>query len=835
MSLKRLLPGVFAVVLIFTIGTEESDAAMVSQGVYHSSMNGTVSGNPQRINQLTVNMNKPYTTIDLGMSTPFTSLATVSELSRSHSVDGNHVVGAINASLFTFENGLPTYLLANGNDIVNLGAVSTNFNDFMHTPAAFGVTSGNKAKVGEYDLSYTVSHNGRTAELTSLNRERQRGESILYTSSWPYQTTRTNSTGLEVVVTTASSVNTGYEFGEEVNGKVTAIRPYGQYTSATIPENGFVISAVDKAEVDKIRDMQVGDTVGLTVDVETEWEGSKFMLATGPLLVQNGAVDLSIDLTSPRVTQRTARTAVAVNADGSNAYFVTVDSGASGSTGMTLLEFANYLKSIGAYHAINLDGGGSTTMVTRKYGDRYPSLVNRPVWGYERKVSAILEAVSTAPYGQETHVKVSQKQEGIVAVGASVAFQVDLVLDQYYNPLNIDQSKLVLQSVSDEVGKIENNRFVGLKAGSGNITASYGKSTLTIPVTVTDTIDQLIVSPAEIRLGTTEQATVQVTGASSSQKVIFNPAAVQWSINGNVGSLSGALFTAAGKEGTGSLVASFGSASQTIPVHVSDQALPLSSLDSTNGLLKEGIRADVDISSEKIIEPKEGTASVKLSYDFTPYKEGISAAYLSWKSAYKIPGQPKKIGAWIYGDGMNHWLRGSLLDADGKEVVVDFTGEDQLNWSGWKYVEASIPQNATAPFSLKKIYVAETKSIKKTKGSIWIDGLQAVYHSKESKEKSFTSSVDARIVEADKTFTVTFSQPMKEDFFHGKYVYVEDQYGVRQAVTVKRGASPEKVVVQAPAGGYEKDNHYRLVVTHFVPNTLNIQMTKDHTTEFFVQ
>lgn len=835
MSLKKMLSGMFAIILVFTMSAGEPNAAMVSQGVHHSSTNGIVAGNPQRINQLTINMNKPYTTIDLGVSDPFTSLTTVSKLSRSHSMDGHHVVGAINASLFTFENGLPSYLLADGNEIVNLGVVSTNYNDFMYTPAAFGVTSDNKAKVGKYDLSYSISHNGQTAELTSLNRERQRGESILYTSSWPYPTTRTNSTGVEVVVTTASSVNTGYEFGEEVVGKVTAIRPYGQYTSATIPENGFVISAVDKAEVDKIRDMKVGDTVGLTVENDADWEEAQFMLATGPLLVQDGKVNLSIDLASPRVTQRTARTAVATNADGSNAYFVTVDSAASGSTGMTLIEFANYLESIGAYQAINLDGGGSTTMVTRKYGEHYPTLVNRPVSGYERNVSAILEAISTAPYGDPTHVKVSQKQEGIVAVGASVGFQVDSVLDQYYNPLTADQSKLILQSVSNGIGKIENNQLIGVKAGTGNITASYGNSIITIPVTVTDAIDQLIVSPTDLRLGTGEKATVQVTGASKSQKVIFNPEAVQWSVNGNVGSLNGSAFTAAEKEGRGSLVASFGSASASIPVYVSDQALPLSSLDSTTGLSKAGIRADAEISSEKTIEPKEGAASIKLAYDFTSYKEGVSAAYLSWNSAYKIPGQPKKIGVWIYGDGMNHWLRGSLLDANGKEVVVDFTAENQLNWVGWRYIEASIPPNAAAPLSLKKIYVAETQSTRKTKGVILIDGLQAVYHSKDSNEKIFTASGDARIVKAEKTFTVTFSQPMKEEFIHEKYIYVEDEYGVRQPVTVKKGASPEKVVIEAPTGGYGKGKQYRLVVTHFVPNTLNIHMTKDHTTEFFVQ
>lgn len=755
MKFKKLLTVSLAAGLLLSMQVKPANADMLSPGVNYVNESKSISGKAQRINRMTINMNAPYTTINMGISNPFTALSTTSSLSRLHTKEQNHVIGAINASLFTFESGLPTYLLAEGNNIVNLGAVSTNYNDFMHTPAAFGVTADNKAKVGKYDLSYSISHHGRSEQLTSLNRERNNGESILYTSSWPYETTRTNSTGLEVVVSTDSSVNTGHDFGETIQGKVTAIRPYGQFTSATIPQKGYVISAVKKEEVDKIRDLKVGDAIGLTVDVEKQWKGSKFMLATGPLLVQNGAVDLSIDLNSPRVTQRTARTAVATNADGSNAYFVTVDSGVTGSSGMTLTEFASYLKSIGAYNAINLDGGGSTTMVARKYGDILPTLVNRPSTGYERKVSSILEAVSTAPYGVGTYATASPKQAGSIPVDSTLGFKVDKVLDQYYNTLPIDQAKLKLISVSGGIGKIENNQFIAVKEGAGTVTAKYENASITIPVAV-------------------------------------------------------------------------------IP-KVSDKPIALSALDSTSGLSAEAARGTASISTEKTIASKEGSGSVKLAYDFTSYKDGVSAAYLKWNSPYQIPNQPKRIGAWVYGDGMNHWLRGSLTDANGKEVVIDFTAEDKLDWVGWKYVEANIPTTAAAPFSLNRIYVAETKSTKKTKGSVWIDGIQALYTTAKTVQESFVPDPSVRIEKADKKFTVTFSQPMNAEFIHGKYVYVEDQYGVRQAVTVKKGATPTQLIVEAPAGGYKSGQNYQLVVTHFVPNSSNIKMVKDHITEFKIQ
>lgn len=51
---------------------------------------------------------------------------------------------------------------------------------------------------------------------------------------------------------------------------------------------------------------------------------------------------------------------------------VTADGREGSSIGMTLMELANYMKSIGCIGAINLDGGGSTVM----YVDG--KIVNKP-------------------------------------------------------------------------------------------------------------------------------------------------------------------------------------------------------------------------------------------------------------------------------------------------------------------------------------------------------------------------------------------------------------------------------------------------------------------------
>ena len=50
-----------------------------------------------------------------------------------------------------------------------------------------------------------------------------------------------------------------------------------------------------------------------------------------------------------------------------NAVFRAVDGRQTASIGLTLKEMAQFMQSIGAYNAINMDGGGSTTMVARPW------------------------------------------------------------------------------------------------------------------------------------------------------------------------------------------------------------------------------------------------------------------------------------------------------------------------------------------------------------------------------------------------------------------------------------------------------------------------------------
>ena len=60
---------------------------------------------------------------------------------------------------------------------------------------------------------------------------------------------------------------------------------------------------------------------------------------------------------------RHPRTAVGFSRDRSTLYLLTVDGRTEKSVGMTVVELADLLRRLGAWQAMNFDGGGSATMV----------------------------------------------------------------------------------------------------------------------------------------------------------------------------------------------------------------------------------------------------------------------------------------------------------------------------------------------------------------------------------------------------------------------------------------------------------------------------------------
>jgi hypothetical protein len=200
--------------------------------------------------------------------------------------------------------------------------------------------------------------------INGLNRPRADNELIVFTPEF-HRTTLTDPSGLEIVVRRGRVVD-----WRDLKG------------SSAIPADGFVISTSGTAREWALKNLRRGTPVQLLLNlspVETEltdlWKQTTNVIGGGPQLIKNGRVEITNTaekILPSFVSDGHPRTAIAKLKSG-QVLLVTVDGRQPGeSIGMSLTMLADLLLEFGAVEAINLDGGGSTTMVIRN------RLVNKP-------------------------------------------------------------------------------------------------------------------------------------------------------------------------------------------------------------------------------------------------------------------------------------------------------------------------------------------------------------------------------------------------------------------------------------------------------------------------
>ncbi|WP_121253851.1 phosphodiester glycosidase family protein [Nocardioides ferulae] len=126
--------------------------------------------------------------------------------------------------------------------------------------------------------------------------------------------------------------------------------------------------------------------VGSAAHVRWWLAGGPRMAIGGNLYLIREGVQLPID-----DREMHPRTAVGIDRDTGEVLLLTVDGRQSFSRGMTMVELARTMMDLGADEALNLDGGGSTTMAVRRAGGL--RVVNSPSDGSQRSVPNALEVL----------------------------------------------------------------------------------------------------------------------------------------------------------------------------------------------------------------------------------------------------------------------------------------------------------------------------------------------------------------------------------------------------------------------------------------------------------
>ena len=158
---------------------------------------------------------------------------------------------------------------------------------------------------------------------------------------------------------------------------------------------GRAVLVARGTKVAALRGLKPGDRVAIALKTSGfDWERIDAAVGGGPMLLQDGEVAVGDEGFDAKafVAARHPRTAVGRTADG-DLWLVAVDGRSTVSAGASLAELAGIMRRLGCVEAMNLDGGGSTTMAVAGI------TVNRPSDGHERPVAdtILVRGAATPP------------------------------------------------------------------------------------------------------------------------------------------------------------------------------------------------------------------------------------------------------------------------------------------------------------------------------------------------------------------------------------------------------------------------------------------------------
>ncbi|MDD4690330.1 MAG: phosphodiester glycosidase family protein, partial [Eubacteriales bacterium] len=303
----------------------------------------------------------------------------ISDMAKQMENDGRFPMMLLNADFFSLETGVPMSDCVMDGEVITKGGVGTD---------AIGINQDGTAFMSWLHLYTTIKVEETEVQANLVNKYRQPYSLYLLTDKFGEET-YAKGKGTNVII---GELDGDLKVGTAITGVVeSVIKTDG---SIKIPKGKLVLTLDDRADQERQNEIalfQEGQKVTLTSSAQGDerWNNAKYILgATGGRIIADGKITDVDQSAAPR-------SAVGITSSG-KLIFYAIDGRLTGhSYGARLQTLASRLKELGCINAINLDGGGSTSITGIFPGYMNSTLINKPSDGQERGVSNFLALINT--------------------------------------------------------------------------------------------------------------------------------------------------------------------------------------------------------------------------------------------------------------------------------------------------------------------------------------------------------------------------------------------------------------------------------------------------------
>lgn len=605
-----------------------------------------------------------------------------------------NILGAINGDFFNSNQKTAIGPLIDEKKLIYNGIDDATFN-------VFGITKINKPFIGHIEnFKPDVKIGNTTIPVSYMNKNFTNLNEIVLLNRTYGNTSIGNSTAVDL---TEVVIN---------NRQVIDIR--NNESPITIPENGYVI-AIPKDSGFNINSISIGDT--FIFNDPKILDVLDTLIGGGSILVDKGILNSEFSLP---INGNHPRSAIGFTEDYSKVILTTVEGRKTFVPGVTETELAEIMIDLGAYYAINLDGGGSSTLIKRDFGKTTYRPTNYLSDGTERRIYNGIGIASNYETNNINSLKLILDQERTII---NQPIKLDLLgSDLYYNPVEIDKSLVKFSSTIE--GEFVDSTFYPSETGKGFIKAEYNGLSQSQPIVVHENLAEIGFNQYHFKLKLGESIKLEPEIITTEgykipidlEQLTFDLPESSYSVNQNEFKLEEDLQDQVINVSYKDIKTQLSLNMNTYDTTIIDD---FEKLKGKHAAYPMDLGGDFNLFNTSI----DGSKSGRLFYNFTKHPTETRASYYVYDPYIRVPANANKIKLDVFGTlGKNHWLRVKINDQYG--VEHNLTLARNIDWQGWKTLETEIPGYIEGPISIQRIYIVETDFSNANDGLILFDNLR---------------------------------------------------------------------------------------------------------------
>ena len=371
---NKLVVCAFALTLPAGLSAQQYDSVtsrVVAPGVTYKQI-VQLSG-PWHVNLLEIDLRQPGISLHgVKAKDSFIGREKASSIVARYAGPGK-AVAAVNTDFFVVKTGeTENNVVIEGEMSKGVNVSDSPFDSYNNLHSELGIDWKNHSWIERYGLKGKVAQGNHSVALDGLNfRPFNKNYVALFTpfigDSSPLDTLNRDVVNLPLKLISR-------------HGNTMTFRIAGPVTDgsrASTSTGGLLVA--QGAMRDSLRDMvKRGGPIRVSMTLSPDHGNLRTVVGGWPRIVRKGrSVAEYSDVeegTKPGFSVgRHPRTAAGISRDGNTLYLMTVDGRRESDGGMSLVELAHFMIGVGAYDAMNFDGGGSTTMVVEGKVVNHPS------------------------------------------------------------------------------------------------------------------------------------------------------------------------------------------------------------------------------------------------------------------------------------------------------------------------------------------------------------------------------------------------------------------------------------------------------------------------------